>query len=307
MGGAAAVLAGYAADRALGDPARLHPVAGFGEVAAALEARLWRPRRAVGAAYAALLVGETWAAAAALRRALRPHSGATLFFDAAVLWTALGGRTLERAANALADAAESGDLERARALAPTLVGRDPRELGPEELCRAAVESVAENTADAVLAPLLWFVIGGTPAAAAYRAANTLDAMVGHRNERHLQFGWAAARLDDLLNWPVARVGAALAAALAPSAGGSSRRTWRTVRRDGGSHPSPNAGRMEAAFAGALDLRLGGANRYGNRVERRPSLGSGAAPAPADVRRAIRLARAVSHVGALLAAAASARR
>jgi adenosylcobinamide-phosphate synthase len=167
--------------------------------------------------------------------------------------------------------------------------------------------VAENTADAVLAPLLWFALGGAPAAAAYRAANTLDAMVGHRSERYLRFGWAAARLDDLLNWPVARAGAVLAAALAPLVGGSSRRAWRTVRRDGRSHPSPNAGRMEAAFAGALDLLLGGVNRYGDRVERRPTLGAGTAPTPADVRRALWLARAVSHVGALLAAAVTARR
>jgi len=307
MGGAAAALAGYAADRALGDPARFHPVAAFGAIAAAFESRLWRPSRPAGAAYTALLVGGTWTATAALRRALRAHGGATLLLDAAVVWTTLGGRSLERAAGALAAAVEAGDLERARALAPTLVGRDPRELGPDQLCRAAVESVAENTADAVLAPLLWFVFGGAPAAAAYRAANTLDAMVGHRNDRHLRFGWTAARLDDLLNWPVARVGAALSLALAPSVGGSRRRAWRTLRRDGGSHPSPNAGWMEAAFAGALDVRLGGVNRYGTRLERRPVLGSGAAPAPEDVRRAIRLARVVSHTGALLAVAASARR
>jgi adenosylcobinamide-phosphate synthase len=307
MAAAAAVLAGYAADRALGDPARRHPVAGFGAIAAELESRLWRPSRATGAAYAALLVGGTWAATAALRRPLAPHPGATLLFDAAALWATLGGRSLERAANTLADAVEAGELEQARALAPTLVGRDPHALEPDGLCRAAVESVAENTADAVLAPLLWFALGGAPAAAAYRAANTLDAMVGHRNERYVRFGWAAARLDDLLNWPVARAGAALTAALAPSAGGTSRRTWQTVRRDGGSHPSPNAGRMEAAFAGALELRLGGVNHYGDQVERRPSLGSGAAPTPEDVRRAIRLTRVVSHVGALLAAVASARR
>ena len=307
MAAVAAVLAGYTADRGLGDPARLHPVAGFGTIAVALESRLWRPSRATGAAYAALLVGGTWSATAALRRLLARHLGVTVLFDAAVIWAALGGRSLERAADALAAAVEAGDLELARALAPALVGRDPHALAPGELCRAAVESVAENTADAVLAPLLWFALGGAPAAAAYRAANTLDAMVGHRSERYLRFGWAAARLDDLLNWPVARAGAALVAALAPSTGGSSRRTWRTVRRDGGSHPSPNAGRMEAAFAGALDLRLGGVNRYGDRVEHRPSLGSGAPPTPEDVRRAIQLARAVSHVGALLAAAASARR
>lgn len=304
MDAAAIVLAGYAADRVLGDPARLHPVAGFGTVAAALETRTWHPSRGAGAVYAALLVGGTWAATAAARR-LVGRAGPLV--DAAVLWATLGGRSLERAADALAGAVENGDVERARALAPVLVGRDPRALGPEELCRAAVESVAENTSDAVVAPLLWFAVGGAPAAAAYRAANTLDAMVGHRSDRYRRFGWAAARLDDTVNWPAARLGAALVVAAASLVGGDPARTWRTLRRDGGSHPSPNAGRMEAAFAGALDLRLGGVNRYGTRLEQRPVLGSGAAPTFADVRRAVRLSRLVSHAAAALAAAACARR
>jgi len=191
------------------------------------------------------------------------------------------------------------DLERARRLAPTLVGRDPSELDATELCRAAVESVAENTADAVVGPLLWGALAGPAGVAAYRAVNTLDAMVGHKSPRYLRFGWAAARLDDLLTWPAARLGAALACLLAPAAGGEARRAWRTLRRDGAAHPSPNAGRMEAAFAGALGVRLGGRNRYGERVEERPALGDGPPPGPRDVDRAVRLSRLVGAAATAL--------
>jgi adenosylcobinamide-phosphate synthase len=135
--------------------------------------------------------------------------------------------------------------------------------------------------------------------AAYRAANTLDAMVGHHSVRYERFGWAAARLDDLLTWPAARLGAGLACVLAPLVGGGVGRAWRTLRRDGGAHPSPNAGRMEAAFAGALGVRLGGVNRYGDRVERRPTLGDGPAPGPDEVDRAVRLSMLVGWAAAAL--------
>jgi adenosylcobinamide-phosphate synthase len=138
--------------------------------------------------------------------------------------------------------------------------------------------------------------------AAYRAANTLDAMVGHRSERYADFGWAAARLDDALTWPVARAGAALAAVCAPVAGGSAGAALRALRRDGAAHPSPNAGRMEAAFAGALGVRLGGPLAYAGRVQERPRLGDGRAPVPDDVTRAIRLSFAVGAAAALAGAA-----
>jgi len=155
------------------------------------------------------------------------------------------------------------------------VGRDPSGLDGPQLCRAAVESVAENTADAVVGPLLWGALAGSPGVVAYRAANTLDAMVGHKSPRYLRFGWAAARLDDLLGWPAARLGAVLACLRAPAVGGDMGRAWRTLRVDGAAHPSPNAGRMEAAFAGALGVRLGGRNDYGDRVEERPAVASNA--------------------------------
>ncbi len=221
---------------------------------------------------------------------------------AAIVWAVLGGRSLEQAARRLAGAVEQGGHERARGRAPALVGRDPSQLGGAELSRAAVESVAENTSDAVVAPLLWAALLGAPGAAAYRAVNTLDAMVGHKDARYLRFGWAAARLDDLANWPAARVTALLAIAL----GGRPRAAWTAAWRDGRHHQSPNAGRVEGAFAGALGLRLGGLNVYSHGPELRPALGSGRAPTAADVERAVRLARRVGVAAAALAVAGSRR-
>jgi adenosylcobinamide-phosphate synthase len=286
---------GFAADRALGDPARLHPVAGFGTVAAWAERRAWRASRAVGAAYAVTLVAAVWAAAAVVVRRL-PASAC------AVLWATLGGRSLERAALELQAALDAGDLARARALAPALVGRDPSTLGADELARAAIESVAENTSDAVVAPLVWMAVSGPAGASAYRAINTLDAMVGHRDERHVRFGWAAARLDDAANWLPARMTALLVVALAP---GRRRAAWRAAFSDGARHPSPNAGRAEGAFAGALGVRLGGVNRYAHGVEERPQLGDGTTPRSGDIARAAVLARRVGVAAALLAAGTAA--
>jgi len=164
-----------------------------------------------------------------------------------------------------------------------------------------VESVAENTSDAVVAPLLWGAVAGLPGLVAYRAVNTLDAMVGHRSARYLRFGWASARLDDVANWVPARVTLALTAACAPLLPGSTPgAVLRVVRRDGGRHPSPNAGRCEAAFAGALGIRLGGTNIYGGVAETRPELGEGRGPEPGDIRRSIALSRAVTVSATALA-------
>jgi adenosylcobinamide-phosphate synthase len=268
----------FAADRAFGDPDRFHPVAGFGRVAAALERRVWADSRLRGALYAGALV-------AAASRVRRPAP--------VVVWATLGSRSLEHAARELGAAVERGDLVEARRLAPALVGRDPSALDGPELARAAVESVAENTSDAVVAPLLWAALLGAPGAAAYRAVNTLDAMVGHKDDRHLRFGWAAARLDDVANWPAARLTALLAALL----GGRPRASLAAALR--AEHPSPNAGVVEAAFAGALGVRLGGTNRYRHGVEQRPFLGTGRPPEAADVERAVILSRRISFVAAAL--------
>jgi adenosylcobinamide-phosphate synthase len=293
------LLAGVVADWVVGDPRRGHPVAGFGRLAAVLERWAWRPSRAAGSGYALALVGGTAGAAAWADRRLRRWPAVGVLVLAGVTWAALGGRSLALAGRELGQAVQAGELERARRLAPTLVGRDPSGLDGAQLCRAVVESVAENTADAVVGPLVWGVLAGPAGVVGYRAANTLDAMVGHKSPRYLRFGWAAARLDDLLTWPAARLGAVLACLLAPAVGGDARRAWRTLWRDGGAHPSPNAGPMEAAFAGALGVRLGGRNRYGDRVEQRPTLGDGPLPSPQDVERAVRLSRLVGTATAAL--------
>jgi adenosylcobinamide-phosphate synthase len=276
-------------------------VAGFGRLAAAAERRTWRPSRLAGAAYVAALVGTATALAAVAERVLEGRRGAQFLVRAAGVWITLGGRSLERAAIALDGHVAAGELEAARALAPTLVGRDPARLDGPELCRAAVESVAENTSDAVVAPLLWAAVRGLPGVVGYRAANTLDAMVGHRGERYGRFGWAAARLDDVLNWPAARLTALIVIAATPLVGGRPQDAWRAAFIDGAAHPSPNAGLVEGAFAGALALRLGGLNRYSHGVERRPDLGGGAAPGAGDVARAVGLSRVVSAAAAALAA------
>jgi len=305
---AGALVVGWLADRALGDPQRWHPVAGFGRLSRAVEERMWRPERRAGALYALALVGAAGLgvslACRLVGRLVGRHPLGRALVASVVVWTALGGRSLERAAENLAAAVEAGDLTRARALLPALAGRDPASLDAAELCRAGVESVAENTADAVTAPLLWGAVAGPGAVAAYRAANTLDAMVGHRNPRYEQFGWAAARLDDLLTWPAARLAAGLAVLLAPVAGGDRAQAWAVLRRDGAAHPSPNAGRLEATFAGALGLRLGGTNAYGDRVEDRPRLGEGRPPGPDDLRRAVILSRATGWASTAVCAGAA---
>jgi adenosylcobinamide-phosphate synthase len=149
----------------------------------------------------------------------------------------------------------------------------------------------------VLGALFWSAVAGPSGVAGYRAANTLDAMVGHRTDRYRDFGWAAARLDDLVNWPAARLTALLTGLCAPVVGGTPGATWAAVRRDGSKHPSPNAGRVEAAFAGALGVRLGGPLTYAGVAELRPVIGVGRTPSTADVRRANRLSLTVGATAA----------
>jgi adenosylcobinamide-phosphate synthase len=187
-----------------------------------------------------------------------------------------------------------------------LVGRDPAALDEPGIARAVVESVAENTCDAVVAPLFWGAVAGLPGLLGYRAVNTLDAMVGHRSPRYARFGWAAARLDDVANLVPARLTAALVAVVAPLLGGDARRAVRITLRDGRKHPSPNSGISEAAFAGALGLRLGGRNTYVGRVENRPELGDGRPPTASDIGAATRLCAAVTGAAAVAAALAARR-
>ncbi len=287
-----------ALDAILPDPRRAHPVAAFGHAAAVLERGTHRDSRAQGARYVALTVAPVVALGTLAERGGRVWQAAA---TAATTWSVVGGAMLGREASAIADALEAGDLDGARERLPRLCGRDPSALDEQGITRATVESVAENTSDAVVGPLLWGALLGVSGLVGYRAVNTLDAMVGHRSPRYARFGWAAARSDDIANWAPARLTAALTAAAAPLVAGDPSRAWRARSRYGGRHPSPNAGPCEAAFAGALGVRLGGTNSYAGCTEHRPELGDGRHPEVADIRRAVRLGRAVTVAAAGVAA------
>ena len=281
-------------DRVAGEPPlpdALHPVAVLGRGIAALEGRIYDDRRAPGAVLTAAGVGAAGLAGAILRS------------PAAAGYVATSGRTLHDAATAVNDALAAGDLPAARHRLTHLVGRDPSDLDEAAIARAVVESVAENTTDAVVAPALWTAAAGAVGAFVHRAADTLDSMVGYRDARYQRFGTSAARLDDVLAWGPARATAVLVAVARPARAGA---VWRTVRADAKRHPSPNAGVAEAAFAAALGVRLGGGeNRYGEVVERRPELGDGRAPGPADIAGAVSLSRDVTWALAAVLAAAGA--
>ncbi|MEV6078090.1 cobalamin biosynthesis protein [Streptomyces sp. NPDC052069] len=283
--------AGLIADRLLGDPRRGHPVAGFGRAAAAAERLLWRDHRGRGALHTVVCAGGAAGAAVLASRAVRGRPAAAVALTAATTWSVIGGTSLGREARAVAGALAAGDIDVARERLPHLCGRDPHSLDGPQIARAVVESVAENTSDAVVGALVWGALGGVPGLVAFRAVNTLDAMVGHKSPRYRRYGWASARLDDLAGWP----GARLTAALAVVAGGRPGEAVRAWRADAGSHPSPNAGPVEAAFAGALGVRLGGTLAYAGRVEHRPVLNgaAGRAVESADIERAVRLSRRVS--------------
>lgn len=298
------LLLGYAADVALGDPRRGHPVALFGRSAQAAERELYGDSRSRGLAYTLLMVGSATGLGAAVQRAVRHSALLEGTAVAVATWTVLGGRSLVREADAMTGLLAGPDLPAARSRLSHLCSRDARALSGAELARASVESVAENTSDAVVAPLFWGVLAGVPGLLGYRAVNTLDAMVGYRDERYQRFGWASARLDDAANWVPARVAAALTTLAAPAVGGSVAHARTVWVRDGSAHPSPNAGRVEAAFAGALGVRIGGTSTYAGGAQDRGVLDGGRPVELGDLARAARLSRTVGVCAAGLAAAAA---
>lgn len=286
----AAAALGAAADRLLGElPGSAHPLRAFGVVMARVERLLYRDGRAFGALYTLAGVG------------IGALSGLGARSVAAASYLACGGRALAEAAGAVDDALGRADLPGARAAVRSLVGRDVADLDEGEIARATVESVAENTVDALIAPLCFAALAGAPGALSYRAVNSLDALVGYRSPRYQRFGWASARLDDLANYLPARLTALLVGLVRPR---RAREVWRIVRRDAPGHPSPNAGVAEAAFAAALGVRLGGTNSYGGVLDARPELGDGRAVLRADISRAVRLSQEVGDAAFALLLAAS---
>lgn len=282
--------AGLLGDLLLGDPRRGHPVAVFGRAAGAVERVLWRDHRGWGALHTAVCAGGVVVLGAVAQKVVRPSPAASVALTGVATWAVVGGTSLAREARTIGRALEVGDVEAARERLPHLCGRDPQALDADGIARAVVESVAENTSDAVVGALVWGAVSGVPGLLGFRAVNTLDAMVGHKSPRHRRYGWASARLDDVAGWP----GARLTAVLAAVAGSDPRGAVRAWRADAGKHPSPNAGPVEASFAGALDVRLGGTLSYAGRVEHRPVLNQeGRSVEVHDIERAVRLSRRVA--------------
>jgi adenosylcobinamide-phosphate synthase len=291
----ASVATALLADAILGEPPEAaHPVVLMGHAISAFE------KRAIAFKYAgrARLAGVFLAVAfptlsfVLVRITLRlAPPKARWPFEVGLLSTTLSLRGLARAALVVERELERGDLEAARARVGEFVGRDTAHLPPHEVARAAIESVAENASDGVVAPMLYGLLLGAPGALTYKAINTLDSMVGHAHPPYENLGWASARLDDLANFVPARLTTLLTAVVSGFAGGSGVATTLAVaRRYGPLTKSPNAGWTEAAFAGALDLRLGGSNSYGGALREGPVLGIGRVPGTADIRRAVLLMR-----------------
>lgn len=288
------ILAAVLLDLLLGDPRWLpHPVIYIGKLISALEKvlrRFVRNERLGGVLLLFIIAGTTYFGVYFLLRwayAIRPYFGIALAVF--LSWTSLASRSLHLESKRVADALARGDLVEARRALSFIVGRDTEGLDEAELWRGTVETVAENSSDGVIAPLFYLMLGGPPLALAYKTVNTLDSMVGYRNERYLRFGWASARFDDLANYVPARLTGFLMTLAAPLTGLSGRDAVRIMLRDGGNHSSPNSGIPEAAAAGALGVMLGGTNHYFGKPVAKPTIGDALNPlSPNAYRGAVRL-------------------
>jgi adenosylcobinamide-phosphate synthase len=290
----------------LGYPATLHraighPVTWMGRLIAWLDRALNREtatpqaRRAAGVVAVLILLAIVGVLAFPVQSALlRLPFG--IFAAALVASTLVAQRILHRHVADVAAALEIGGIAAGREAVAHIVGRDTDKLDAAGVARAAIESLAENFSDAIVAPAFWMAIGGLPGAALYKAINTADSMIGHRTPRHQAFGWAAARLDDLVNLPASRLSALLLVAAAAISGNGAATAWRAVRRDAGKHRSPNAGYPEAAMAGALGLSLAGPRVYGGALVEDAFMGEGRREAEAaDIRRALALYRTADAI------------
>jgi len=279
---AAVALLAVLLDQGLKEPRRWHPLVGFGRWAGWVEGRLYGASRLRGALAVVLAVAPPALLLAGGVQLLGPYAWAG---EALLLYLTLGAASLEQHAMAVRRALEQGDLVLAREQVGRIVSRDPSQLDAAGVSRAGVESVLENGNDAAFGALFWFFVAGAPGAVAFRLANTLDAMWGYKNERYQRFGWAAARLDDGLNWIPARLTALTYLLLGKSAA-----AWRCWRSQAPAWDSPNAGPVMAAGAGALGVRLGGPAVYHGQTEQRPVLGEGNEAGAADIGRAVTLVK-----------------
>ena len=299
---AIALLAGWLLDLIFADPQSLpHPIVWFGKAIAALEKRLnhGSRRRLKGALMAVGLIAATWLTALALMRLVAPWPAASIVVGAVVVFYCLAGTTLAREVRMVFEAADRG-LDEGRRQVGRIVGRDTASLSDQEVRTAALETLAENLSDGVIAPLFYYLIGGVPAMLAYKMVNTLDSMVGYRTERYARFGTWAARIDDVANWIPARL-TALLMILAAGRPGLAGFVWRFGR----AHASPNSGWPEAALAGILDCRFGGTHDYFGESVYKPYIGVNPRPLTlSDMKKAIRINRMAAVIMVAIVAIAS---
>ncbi len=288
------IIVAYFLDLIFGDPYWFpHPVKGMGRAVTCFEPRLrriFRSQRFAGFLLVLIVVGGSYLIVGAIINwAGRVNLWLQFGISSFLVFTALSTKSLGIEARKVYQALLKKNLPLARRRVGAIVGRDTENLNEEEIIRATVESVAENSVDGVISPLFYAFLGGAPLALAYKAVNTLDSMVGYRNKKYLNFGWFAAKLDDLANWIPARIGGLLIPFVSFLSGRGFRRTFQTVFQDGNKSPSPNAGIPQAAFAGSLGIQLGGCNFYnGERVDK-PLIGKGLKKKePEDILRAIQL-------------------
>jgi adenosylcobinamide-phosphate synthase len=280
-----------------------HPVSWIGAAISALESRLNRPdsssatRRATGIMTVLLLVAVALGVGLALEMAVRAVPVVGFVLAVLIVAALIAAGSLDQHVRAVAAALRKDGLEGGRQSIAKIVGRDPDALDAAAICRAAIESLAENASDGVTAPAFWYLVGGLPGMIAYKAINTADSMIGHMSERYRAFGWAAAKLDDLVNWPASRLtGLMFIAAAAVVPGASASAAWQTFWRDAKLHRSPNAGWPEAAMAGALGLRLAGPRVYDGVMVDDHWMGNGRADAtPEHIDRALTIYRAAFAV------------
>jgi adenosylcobinamide-phosphate synthase len=281
----------FAMDLLFGDPRGLpHPIRWMGTAIAHCEPifrRRFTPPERAGTFFAIFLISATLVmATATIWLARWSHALVGWLLEVILIYYCLSARALLQAGWDVIHALASGGVTAGRLMVAHIVGRDVSRLDKTGVSRAALESVAENMVDGVIAPLFWAALGGAPWALAYKMINTLDSMVGYKNERYLMFGRAAAHIDDAANWLPARLAIPLTAIGAWLTGFDARRAWRTGRQEGRLHASPNAGLAEAAFAGALGVRLGGPNVYDGQVVDKPWIGAALNDVqPADIARA----------------------
>ncbi len=296
-------------DFVAGDPHWFpHPVRVIGLIASNFEeflANRFGRSRFSGFLFTIVIVGGTFLAVwGILTLAESIHHWLALGLTVYFFYTAFAAGDLDEESRRVFRALNRGDVEAARKDLSMIVGRDTAAMNEREIVRGAVETVAEGTVDGVLSPLVFAILGGAPFVLAYKAANTLDSMVGYRNERYRRFGWASAKLDDLLNFVPARLARVIYPAASLLCGLNASRCWSISMRDGRKSPSPNAAISEAALAGALGVRLGGMNFYRGKAEMRPYLGDPSRELePADIRRAIRWMYVASALGFILLASA----